>query len=72
MTLKMPYLFALVFALGASSAAYSQVRTATLDLKFDKSMGPIAMDHISLGQGGLSEYPMWDNRIAEVRALHPG
>jgi xylan 1,4-beta-xylosidase len=71
MTLKMSYLFALVFTLGVSSASYSQARTATLDLKFDKPMGPVAMDHISLGQGGLSEYPMWDNRIAEVRALHP-
>lgn len=29
------------------------------------------MDHISLGQGGLSPDPMWDNRVAEVRALHP-
>lgn len=36
MTLKMSYLFALVFTLGVSSASYSQARTATLDLKFDK------------------------------------
>jgi hypothetical protein len=49
----------------------AQNRTATLTLDFTKNLGPIQMDHISLGQGGLSPDPMWDNRIAEVRALHP-
>jgi hypothetical protein len=61
----------LILALGTSSISYSQTRAATLDLKFGKSLGPIEMDHVSLGQGGLSEDPIWDNRIAEIRALHP-
>src|SRR5262249_489844 len=27
--------------------------------------------HIGLGQGGLSEEPMWQERAAEIRSLHP-
>jgi hypothetical protein len=51
-----------------SSAA--QTRQATLTLDFSRNLGPAQMDHISLGQGGLSPDPMWDSRIAEIRALH--
>jgi len=42
-------------------------------LKIDLSdrLGPMNIDRMALGQGGLSEEPMWDNRIAEIRALHP-
>lgn len=29
------------------------------------------IDRFSLGQGGLSEQPMWEDRVAEIRALHP-
>ena len=53
------------------TVAAPQTRSATLTLDFDKNIGPMEMDHISLGQGGLSPDPMWDNRIAEIRALHP-
>jgi hypothetical protein len=34
-------------------------------------LGPMKIDQFALGQGGLSEDPMWDSRIAEVRALGP-
>lgn len=51
--------------------AAAQTRDATLTLDFSKDLGPAKMDHISLGQGGLSPDPMWDSRIAEIRALHP-
>jgi len=62
----------LVFMAGIMTAAVSaQTRTATLSLDFSKNLGPMEMDHISLGQGGLSPDPIWDNRIAEIRALHP-
>lgn len=57
-----------LLAVAPSSA---QTRTATLTLDFSKDLGPMQMDHISLGQGGLSPDPMWNNRIAEIRALHP-
>jgi hypothetical protein len=49
----------------------AQTRTATLTLDFTKDLGPMEMNHISLGQGGLSPDPMWDSRIAEIRTLHP-
>ena len=54
-----------------TTPAIAQNRTANLTLDFTKDLGPVQMDHISLGQGGLSPDPMWDNRIAEIRALHP-
>jgi len=56
---------------GAGLCASAQSHTATLHLGFDKNLGPAQMDHISLGQGGLSQDPMWDSRVAEIRALHP-
>jgi hypothetical protein len=58
---------ALLFAL----TAFAQMPTATVRLSFGTSQGPLEIDRIALGQGGLSEFPMWDDRLAEVRALHP-
>jgi hypothetical protein len=60
-----------VLAAGMISAAAAQTRNATLTLNLAKNIGPMEMDHISLGQGGLSPDPIWDSRVAEVRALHP-
>jgi hypothetical protein len=51
--------------------AAGQTRSTTLTLDFAKDAGPMEMDHIALGQGGLSQEPMWDSRVAEIRALHP-
>ena len=39
---------------------------------FDQQLGSLNIDRMALGQGGLSDQPMWESRIAEVRALHPG
>jgi hypothetical protein len=64
------FLLALV-TIGISTLALGQTRTATLTLDFGKSRGPMEMDHMALGQGGLSPDPIWDSRIAEIRALHP-
>jgi hypothetical protein len=41
-------------------------------VSFGAPLGPMAIDRMALGQGGLSDEPMWDSRIAEVRALRPG
>ena len=35
------------------------------------SIGPLRIDGMALGQGGLSDEPMWDNRVNEIRALKP-
>lgn len=45
--------------------------TAQVQVVFSERLGPLNMDHMALGQGGLSDEPMWDNRVAEVRALQP-
>lgn len=71
MTKKLACLLVCILFFGTGGISSAQSRTVTLDLNFDKSLGPMQMDHISLGQGGLSDQPMWDNRIAEIRALHP-
>ena len=55
-----------LFFLLAIPALAQQIR---VDLA--AKLGPLEIDRISLGQGGLSEQPMWDDRVNEVRMLHP-
>lgn len=43
---------------------------ARVEVQFTEGIGPMNMDHMSLGQGGLSAEPMWSDRVAEIRALH--
>ena len=70
--MKVIRVLTLVFMAGIMTAAASaQTRTVTMNLDFSKNLGPMEIDHISLGQGGLSPDPIWDSRIAEIRALHP-
>ena len=65
------YLLLAALSCGGLNPAPAQPREATLKLSFASNLGPLNIDHIALGQGGLSEYPMWDDRVAEIRALHP-
>ncbi len=60
-----------VFVFCSLTLAPAQTREAHLQLSFAKNLRRLQIDHIALGQGGLSEYPMWDDRLAEIRALHP-
>jgi xylan 1,4-beta-xylosidase len=46
---------------------FTQVRVV-----FTEKLGPMHMERMALGQGGLSEEPMLANRLTEIRALHPG
>jgi len=57
--------------LAAGLLAFAQPRTASLTLWFGQKLGPMEIGRFALGQGGLSEDPMWENRAAEIRALHP-
>ena len=43
----------------------------TLRLDLSKPGLPLNADHMSLGQGGLSDDSIWGGRIPEIRALHP-
>jgi xylan 1,4-beta-xylosidase len=53
------------------SAAHAQTQTAQVQVAFSGALGPLAIDQMALGQGGLSDQPMWEDRIPEIRALHP-
>jgi hypothetical protein len=39
---------------------------------FNEELGPMLMERMALGQGGLSEEPMFADRLTEIRALKPG
>ena len=51
----------------AALSAFAQ----PMQLDLAAKTGPLEIDHMALGQGGLSEQPMWDDRVNEVRMLHP-
>jgi len=51
--------------------AQAQPEPVSLSVSLGERLGPLHIDRFALGQGGLSEDPMWDNRIAEIRALRP-
>src|SRR5256885_13444855 len=55
--------------LACSVAARGQEVTLKVDLA--NPGNPLNIDHIALGQGGLSDDSIWCNRIPEIRALHP-
>jgi hypothetical protein len=63
-------------AIGISIALFAgiataQQKTATVTVNTAQLTGPLEMGRMALGQGGLSEEPMWENRAAEIRALRP-
>jgi hypothetical protein len=51
--------------------ASGQERSAQVIVSINEFTGPLDMGRMALGQGGLSEEPMWEDRAAEIRALHP-
>lgn len=52
-------------------AGHARGQVVQVTVSPEDRMGPMEIDHMALGQGGLSAEPMWDSRIAEVRALQP-
>jgi hypothetical protein len=55
--------------LGAAAGAAAD--PASVRVLFNERQGPLQIDRFALGQGGLSDEPMWDDRVAEIRALRP-
>jgi len=49
----------------------AQEQTVRVTVSPKDRLGPMRIDNMALGQGGLSAEPMWDGRIAEIRALRP-
>src|SRR5438034_6542354 len=68
--MRSPPAFALL-DLVVAGPVEAQTREVSVRVSFDQRMGPMEIDRMALGQGGLSDAPMWDGRIAEVRALRP-
>src|SRR5262245_62960176 len=60
-----------ILALGGAGRVDAQTREVSVRVSFGERLGPLEIDRMALGQGGLSDEPMWDSRIAEVRALRP-
>ncbi|MBN1509417.1 MAG: hypothetical protein JW955_21400 [Sedimentisphaerales bacterium] len=60
-----------VMVLLCAAAAFAQNEPVQVTVSLNERLGPMKIDQFALGQGGLSEDPMWDSRIAEVRALRP-
>ena len=54
-----------------STAITAQTPATPVKVFLNERLGPLEMDRFALGQGGLSEEPMWEDRAAEIRALHP-
>ncbi len=57
--------------LAESFSAGAPAQTAQIQVGFSKRVGPMEMDHMALGQGGLCAEPMWADRVPEIRALQP-
>src|SRR5713226_2756982 len=64
------FCFCLLTVLTANGAL-AQTRSVSVKGSFRDRLGPMAIDRMALGQGGLSDEPMWDSRVVEIRALHP-
>src|SRR5207249_11068204 len=62
----------LLLACAGALSAYAQSQNAQVSVSFTHRLGPLEIHRMALGQGGLSEEPMWENRVAETRALKPG
>ena len=54
-----------------AAAAWAQPRTVDVTVHFDRHLGPMEMGRFALGQGGLSEEPIFAERIPELRVLRP-
>ena len=52
-------------------AALAAGQAVQVTVSLEDRLGPMEIDQMALGQGGLSAEPMWDSRIAEIRALRP-
>lgn len=60
-----------LFTFLAALSLEAQQRSATVEIGFSQKIGALDPGRISLGQGGLSQEPIWDSRAVEIRALHP-
>ena len=60
-----------VLVLACSCFAGAAQEQAQVTVRFTNTVGKLEMSKMALGQGGLSEEPMWNDRITEIGALKP-
>jgi len=65
---SLPGLFLLLLF---ASLALAQGTSVPITIDVHKGLGPMEIDRFALGQGGLSEDPIWNDRIPEIRSLNP-
>lgn len=53
------------------SGAFAQQNPVSMRLNLADRSAPLEIDRIALGQGGLSQQPMWTEQAEQVRMLHP-
>jgi hypothetical protein len=63
--------FRLFAALMLISGAFAQQKPVSVRLNLADRSGPLEIDRIALGQGGLSPEPMWAGQAEQIRMLHP-
>jgi len=49
----------------------AQSPPAQVTVSFTNRLGALQIDHMALGQGGLSDDPIFSDRVREIRALNP-
>jgi hypothetical protein len=54
-----------------ASVTFAEEQAVQMTVSLSERLGPMHIERMALGQGGLSQEPMWDNRIAEIRVLRP-
>jgi len=64
-------LLRLLAVAGLISLSAGAQTTARVEVVLNQRLGPMRIEQMALGQGGLSEEPMWDSRVPEIRALRP-
>jgi hypothetical protein len=65
LNLALGLVFLLAFRVFAQSAS------VRMTVEVGRELGAMDIDRFSLGQGGLADTPMWEDRIPEIRSLHP-
>jgi len=67
--MKTIHLFAFLSLAGfLVSTASARAQPVQVQVDFAERLGPLELDRMALGQGGLSDDPMWADRIVEIRA----
>jgi hypothetical protein len=70
-SMRFPRLLSLVLALASALSGAAQPQQVQVTISLTNRLGPLELHKMALGQGGLSPEPMWNHRVAEIRALKP-